>query len=94
MDGTPEPFYELFAKAEKSGDPVTQKAHDMNLSELWTTATSSICPGNDNQNDGKFAGLKPKNKEIVDKAKWGMLLKRRTKNEIKTRCALVATVGV
>ena len=60
-----------FAKAEKSGDPVTMQVYDITREPVGTV--------DNGQNDGKFAGIEAKKddatiKEIVDKAKNGELL--------------------
>lgn len=70
-----------FAKAEKSGDPVTMKVYDITREPVGTVDNGHVLyiVQYDNQNDGKFAGIEAKKddatiKEIVDKAKNGELL--------------------
>ena len=67
-----------FAKAEKSGDPVTMKVYDITREPVGTVDNGHVLyiVQYDNQNDGKFAGIEAKKddatiKEVIDKAKMG-----------------------
>ena len=68
-----------FAKAEKSGDPVTMKVYDITREPVGTVDNGHVLyiVQYDNQNDGRFAGIEAKKddatiKEVIDKAKkWG-----------------------
>jgi hypothetical protein len=69
-----------FAKAEKSGDPVTMQVYDITREPVGTVDNGHVLyiVQYDNQNDGKFAGIEAKKddatiKEIIDKAKNGEL---------------------
>lgn len=69
-----------FAKAEKSGDPVTMQVYDIYPEPVGTVDKRHVLyiVQYDNQNDGKYAGIETKKddatiKEIIDKAKNGEL---------------------
>ena len=69
-----------FAKAEKSGDPVTMLIYDITPEPVGTVGKRHVLyiVQYDNQNDGKYAGIEAKKddatiKAIVDKAQKGEL---------------------
>ena len=51
-----------FAKAEKSGDPVTMKVYDITREPVGTVDNGHVLyiVQYDNQNDGRFAGIEAK----------------------------------